>query len=210
MDLIAQAKAGFARIDADDALKERALVNLQTWLTTPDFAAYRPQIEWLGSTGAWSVLLDSFYQVMPFGTGGRRGSVGVGPNRMNPWTLGASVQGHCEYLRQQFPGVAPLRVVLAFDVRQFEDKRKVYNPALPNPVLRRASRPADRPRFGGPRPRRAGAAAHRPRIPARAKTTQASTSRRGERAPSRRVLAARGTAGTRPRSKPACQPGAGR
>ena len=140
MDLIAQARAGFAGIDADAALKERALANLHTWLTHPDFAAYRPQVEWLCASGAWSVLLDSFYQVMPFGTGGRRGAVGIGPNRMNPWTLGASVQGHCEYLRQRFPGVSPLRVVLAFDVRQYEDKRKVYNSALPNPVLHLSSR----------------------------------------------------------------------
>ena len=140
MDYISQARVGFAGIDADSVLKERALTNLQTWLTNPDFSAYRPQLEWLCATGAWSVLLDSFYQVMPFGTGGRRGAVGIGPNRMNPWTLGASVQGHCEYLRQRFPGVSPLHVVLAFDVRQFEDKRKVYNPALANPVLHLSSR----------------------------------------------------------------------
>jgi phosphoglucomutase/phosphomannomutase len=140
MDLLTQARAGFAGIDADATLKDRALANLNTWLTHSDFAAYRPQLEWLCESGAWSVLLDSFYQVMPFGTGGRRGAVGIGPNRMNLWTLGASVQGHCEYLRQQFPGVAPLRVVLAYDVRQFEDKRKVYNSALPNPVLHLSSR----------------------------------------------------------------------
>jgi phosphoglucomutase len=140
MDWIAQARAGFAGIDADAALKDKALANLQTWLTHSDYAAYRPQLEALCARGAWSVLLDSFYQVMPFGTGGRRGAVGIGPNRMNLWTLGASVQGHCEYLRQRFPGVAPLRVVLAFDVRQFEDKRKVYDPVLPNPVLHLSSR----------------------------------------------------------------------
>lgn len=140
MDYISQARAGFAGIDAGAELKDRALANLNAWLTHPDFATYRPQLEWLCASAAWSVLLDSFYQVMPFGTGGRRGAVGIGPNRMNPWTLGASVQGHCEYLRQRFPGVSPLKVVLAFDVRQFEDKRKVYNPALPNPVLHLSSR----------------------------------------------------------------------
>jgi len=140
VDYISQARAGFAGIDAGAELKDRALANLNAWLTHPDFATYRPQLEWLCASAAWSVLLDSFYQVMPFGTGGRRGAVGIGPNRMNPWTLGASVQGHCEYLRQRFPGVSPLKVVLAFDVRQFEDKRKVYNPALPNPVLHLSSR----------------------------------------------------------------------
>ena len=140
MDYLSAARAVFAGIDAGAALKEHALTNLNTWLTQPDFAAYRPQLEWLCHSGAWSALLDAFYQVMPFGTGGRRGAVGIGPNRMNPWTLGASVQGHCEYLRQRFPGVTPLRVVLAFDVRQFEDRRGVYNPALPNPVLHLSSR----------------------------------------------------------------------
>src|SRR5215213_7489833 len=140
MDFPAAARQGFAGVDADPALKDKALANLTTWLTHADFAGYRPQLEWLVQTGKWSVLVDSFYQVMPFGTGGRRGAVGIGPNRMNPWTLGASVQGHCEYLRQRFPGVAPLKVVLAFDVRQFEDKRKVYSPALSNPVLHLSSR----------------------------------------------------------------------
>ena len=140
MDLPAAVRQGFAAIDADPAIKQKAEQFLQTWLTHPDFAAYRPQVEWLIASGKWSVLLDSFYQVLPFGTGGRRGAVGIGPNRMNLWTLGASVQGHCEYLKQRFPGVSPLRVVLAYDVRQFEDKRGVYNKDLPNPVLHLTSR----------------------------------------------------------------------
>ena len=140
MDPLAAARVGFAAIAAPDELKAKALDNLRTWTTDPDFDAYKPQIENLIAAGNWSVLLDSFYQIMPFGTGGRRGAVGIGPNRMNAWTLGASVQGHCEYLKQRFPGVSPLRVVLAFDVRQFEDRRGVYDRALPNPVLHLTSR----------------------------------------------------------------------
>ena len=140
MELLAATRTGFQAIDADPALKDKALANLGTWLTHADYAAYRPQLEWLVATEKWSVLVDSFYQVMPFGTGGRRGAVGIGPNRMNLWALGASVQGHCDYLRQRFPGVNPLHVVLAFDVRQFEDKRGVYNRDLPNPVLHLSSR----------------------------------------------------------------------
>ena len=140
MDLLPQVRDGFATIDADPAIKHKAEQFLQTWLTHPDYAHYRPQIEWLIRSAKWSLLLDSFYQVMPFGTGGRRGAVGIGPNRMNQWTLGASVQGHCEYLRQQFPGGGQLHVVLAYDVRQYEDRRGVYNPDLPNPVLHLTSR----------------------------------------------------------------------
>jgi phosphoglucomutase/phosphomannomutase len=134
------ATEGFRSVEADPALKEHALGYLKQWLTQPEFAAYRPQIEWMIREKQWANLLDCFYQILPFGTGGRRGAVGIGPNRMNLWTLGASVQGHCEYLKERFPGSSRLHVVLAFDVRRFEDKRKCYNPALPNPVLHLSSR----------------------------------------------------------------------
>src|SRR4051812_11630029 len=140
MDLLTQTAEGFQTVEADPPVKEQALRFLRQWLTEADFAAYRPQLEWLLRQKKWAGLLDRFYQTLPFGTGGRRGAVGVGPNRMNLWTLGASVQGHCEYLRERFPAVSGLRVVLAFDVRQFEDKRGNYNPALPNPILHVSSR----------------------------------------------------------------------
>ena len=141
MDLQATIEQGFQNIDADKAYKEKALHFLTEWLSQPAFADYKPQLQWMIEAGKWSELLDAFYQVMPFGTGGRRGAMGIGPNRMNLWTLGASVQGHCEYLKARFPGHAkPLQVVLAYDVRQFEDNRKVYNPALPNPILHLSSK----------------------------------------------------------------------
>src|SRR5881392_234169 len=106
MDLLAQAEAGLRTLAADDALTAQALGYLRRWLTDPAVAAYRPQVEWLIRTAQWAGLLDRFYQILPFGTGGRRGAVGVGPNRMNLWTLAASVQGHCEYLKERFPKLA--------------------------------------------------------------------------------------------------------
>ena len=87
MDLLAQVFQGIQSIEADPQIKDRAVRFLQQWLTEPEFAAYRPQIEWLIQQGAWAGLLDRFYQILPFGTGGRRGAVGIGPNRMNLWTL---------------------------------------------------------------------------------------------------------------------------
>src|SRR5438874_3931586 len=140
MDLLAQAADGFKGIEADTALKDQGLKHLDQWLTESQFAAYRPQLEWLIQTKQWAGLLDRFYQILPFGTGGRRGAVGIGPNRMNLWTLGASVQGHCEYLKERFPGRNRLSVVMAYDVRRFEDVRKNYNSKLPNPVLHLTSR----------------------------------------------------------------------
>jgi phosphoglucomutase/phosphomannomutase len=140
MEPLARATAGFAPLEAAESLKRQALTFLDQWLNRPEFAAYRPQIEWLIATDQWPGLLDRFCQILPFGTGGRRGAVGIGPNRMNLWTLGASVQGHCEYLKERFPGDDPLHVVLAYDVRQFEDQRRQYNPQLANPVLHLSSR----------------------------------------------------------------------
>src|SRR5437764_13507397 len=106
MDLLTQAAEGFRGIEADPVIKEQALRFLRQWLSEADFAAYRPQLEWLVRQKKWPALLDRFYQILPFGTGGRRGAVGVGPNRMNLWTLGVSVQGHCEYLKERFPEVS--------------------------------------------------------------------------------------------------------
>src|SRR5262249_51802320 len=76
MDLIARAAEGFRGVEADEALKERALKYLRQWLTEAEFAAYRPQLEWLIAERQWAGLLDRFCQVLPFGTGGRRGPVG--------------------------------------------------------------------------------------------------------------------------------------
>lgn len=137
IDLVAE---GLQSIEAPPELKNQALRFLRAWLTEPAFTPYVPQLRWLIEKKQWAGLLDRFYQILPFGTGGRRGAVGIGPNRMNAWTLGASVQGHCEYLRQRFPEVGRIAVALAYDVRQFEDKRRLYNPALPNPILHLSSR----------------------------------------------------------------------
>ncbi|HVY69736.1 MAG TPA: hypothetical protein VHH73_07380, partial [Verrucomicrobiae bacterium] len=49
------------------------------------------------------LVFDAFWQVLPFGTGGRRGRVGYGANRLNPATVAMTVQGHCNYLRKNFP-----------------------------------------------------------------------------------------------------------
>jgi phosphoglucomutase/phosphomannomutase len=140
MDVLSQAAEGFRGVTSDTTVIDKALRYLGEWLTEPSFAAYRPQLGWLIDQRQWPGLLDRFYQILPFGTGGRRGAVGIGPNRMNLWSLGASVQGHCEYLQERFPCVRPLRVVLAYDVRRFEDRRRQYNPELPNPVLDLSSR----------------------------------------------------------------------
>ncbi len=122
MSAIAQ---GFAALPVEPPVRVAASENLARWLTGPEFEAYRPLLDELIATGAFPLLLDSFYQVLPFGTGGRRGPVGPGPNRFNPWTLATSVAGHLEFLRERF-GPSGLRVVIGYDSRQFHDLRGLY------------------------------------------------------------------------------------
>ncbi|MCB9639237.1 MAG: phospho-sugar mutase [Myxococcales bacterium] len=138
--MLEKARNGFAPIPLSDEQKSQALAHLERWLSEETFASYQPQLHYLIEKGAWSLLLDSFYQVIPFGTGGRRGAVGVGPNRMNPYTLATSVQGHVQYLRKIFGEETALRVVIAYDVRRFLDLRGLYDASQSNPVLGLSSR----------------------------------------------------------------------
>lgn len=61
-------------------------------------------------------LEDSFYRELEFGTGGMRGIMGVGTNRLNKYTLGQATQGLANYLKEQFPG-EEIKVAIAYDVR---------------------------------------------------------------------------------------------
>ena len=72
------------------------------------------------------LVFDEFWQTLPFGTGGRRGRVGYGSNRMNPANAAMTVQGHCQYLRRVFPDRRDLAVVVANDVREFNDIAGIY------------------------------------------------------------------------------------
>ncbi len=132
--LLDQTENGLKNSGVSEKYVTSALKWLRTWLTEEPFKDYVPQIRYLIEKEKWGVLLDSFYQVIPFGTGGRRGLVGIGPNRINPWTIQASAQGHSQYLLRQYGRQAGERgVVLAFDSRKYTQKG-IYDDSLPNPV----------------------------------------------------------------------------
>src|SRR5436190_22079900 len=61
-------------------------------------------------------LADAFYRNLEFGTGGLRGIMGVGTNRMNKYTVGMATQGYANYLKQSFPK-EEVRVAIAHDSR---------------------------------------------------------------------------------------------
>lgn len=134
-NILGKVKSGFETLDLPEKYRDAALGWLKTWLAEDDFKVYVPQIKYLIDMEKWDLLLDSFYQVIPFGTGGRRGPVGIGPNRINIWTIRASAQGHSQYLIRQYGDKAGKRgIVLAFDVRNYTQKG-VYDDGLPNPVM---------------------------------------------------------------------------
>lgn len=62
-------------------------------------------------------LIESFYKDLEFGTGGLRGIMGVGSNRMNKYTVGAATQGYTNYLKQCFSDADPIKVAIAYDSR---------------------------------------------------------------------------------------------
>ncbi len=62
-------------------------------------------------------LIDAFYQNLEFGTGGLRGIMGAGSNRMNIYTVGAATQGLANYLKMQFPKSEQIKVVVGHDCR---------------------------------------------------------------------------------------------
>ncbi|MBJ6111679.1 phospho-sugar mutase [Hymenobacter sp. BT523] len=89
---------------------------IDTWLT-PDYDAdTQAAIRQLQASGQDEQLTDAFYRTLEFGTGGLRGIMGPGSNRMNRYTLGMATQGLCNYLLQSFPG-QQIKVAIAHDSR---------------------------------------------------------------------------------------------
>ncbi len=100
-------------------LEQTILDRANEWLT-PTFdqetqAAIREMI-----ANSPKDLEESFYKNLEFGTGGMRGIMGAGTNRINKYTLGKNTQGISDYLKKSFPGEA-LKVVIAYDCRHNSD-----------------------------------------------------------------------------------------
>jgi phosphoglucomutase len=66
-------------------------------------------------------LEESFYQNLAFGTGGMRGIMGVGTNRINKYTLGKNTQGIANYLKKSFPDKEEIKIAIAYDCRKNSD-----------------------------------------------------------------------------------------
>lgn len=99
---------------------EQSILNkVNEWLTPTFDEATQNAIKEM-MTSAPKELEESFYKNLEFGTGGMRGVMGVGTNRINKYTLGKNTQGLSNYLQKSFPN-EPLKVVIAYDCRHNSD-----------------------------------------------------------------------------------------
>ncbi len=96
----------------DAAVLDRA----QKWLGASFDEDTRNQVKTLMDNDPEG-LTDAFYRDLEFGTGGLRGIMGVGTNRMNKYTVGMATQGLANYLKQSFPGIPQIAVAIAYDCR---------------------------------------------------------------------------------------------
>lgn len=92
-----------------------SLERAQLWLGESFDEETRAAVEMLINSKSPD-LDDSFYRALEFGTGGMRGIMGVGTNRLNKYTLGQATQGLANYLHEQFPN-EEIKVAIAYDVR---------------------------------------------------------------------------------------------
>ncbi|OGY36430.1 MAG: hypothetical protein A3E36_03475 [Candidatus Andersenbacteria bacterium RIFCSPHIGHO2_12_FULL_45_11b] len=105
-------------IEEATALSPSAKTAILQWLTEEKYTEYRPELEQLIDAQDWKTLEDRFFMTIPFGTGGRRGAVGIGSNRINNVTIGESAQGFATYLLSQIgEDVKRQGIVIAHDTR---------------------------------------------------------------------------------------------
>src|ERR1700743_2388422 len=96
------------------------LQKANAWLSGNYDADVKQQIQKLLDDKAYTELTDSFYRDLEFGTGGLRGTMGPGSNRINKYTIGAATQGLANYLKKKYPG-EKVKVAIAHDSRNNAD-----------------------------------------------------------------------------------------
>ncbi len=94
-------------------VKERAM----GWLTADYDEATRAEVKQMLEAEDTTPLVEAFYRDLEFGTGGLRGIMGAGTNRMNIYTVGAATQGLANYLKEAFPDMPRISVAVGHDVR---------------------------------------------------------------------------------------------
>lgn len=107
-----------------------AAEHITQWLTQPKYADYRDELEQMIANERWDELEDAFFQIIPFGTGGRRGPTGIGSNRINKVTIGESAQALVSYASKIDAKAPEKGVVIACDTRLSSPELSNYAAAV--------------------------------------------------------------------------------
>ena len=99
------------------ALIQEVTAKANVWLNGNYDAETKKEVQRMLDNPDKTDLIEAFYKDLEFGTGGLRGIMGVGTNRMNIYTVGAATQGLANYLKKQFPTLAQIKVVIGHDCR---------------------------------------------------------------------------------------------
>ena len=89
----------------------------EVWLGDDYDVETRKEVQALLDATDPAELVESFYRDLEFGTGGLRGIMGAGTNRMNKYTVGAATQGLSNYLKKEFANLTSIKVVIGYDCR---------------------------------------------------------------------------------------------
>ena len=101
----------------DEKLLQEVTAKAQTWLSESYDEQTRAEVQAMLDAEDKTELVESFYKILEFGTGGLRGIMGAGCNRMNIYTVGSATQGLANYLKEAFKDLPQISVVVGHDVR---------------------------------------------------------------------------------------------
>ena len=101
----------------DTELLKQVTAKAQVWLGEGYDPETKAEVQRMLDNEDKTDLIEAFYKDLEFGTGGLRGIMGVGSNRMNIYTVGSATQGFANYLKEVFADVEQISVVVGHDVR---------------------------------------------------------------------------------------------
>ncbi len=101
----------------NDELLKTVTERARKWLSEEYDAETRAEVQAMLDADDKTALIEAFYKDLEFGTGGLRGIMGAGTNRMNIYTVGAATQGLANYLKDAFKDLPEISVAIGHDVR---------------------------------------------------------------------------------------------
>ena len=102
---------------SNEALLSSVIEKARKWLDPKYDAQTRAEVQAMLDADDKTPLIEAFYKDLEFGTGGLRGIMGAGSNRMNIYTVGAATQGLANYLKDAFADLPQISVCIGHDVR---------------------------------------------------------------------------------------------